>query len=228
MDGIERSASAWDAEYRSGRYRDDPPVEFTWAILAAARTSAVTHGLYVGCGNGRNYLSLVDGGLDLLGLDISRVAIRQLTARAPGRRRRLICGDLTALPAGDCYPLVIGVQVFQHGDRAVSHAHIRAAQARLAPGGLFCLRVNAIGTDIWPAHDVTEQDGVDGMTVVYLEGPKRGLTIHIFSGDELRSLFAPGFEPVLPLKLDRQPRTPPRPGSWMQWEGIWKREKAPA
>jgi len=48
------------------------------------------------------------------------------------------------------------------------HAHIRAAQARVAGGGLFCLRVNATGTDIWPEHGMTERHPDGGLTVRYL------------------------------------------------------------
>jgi hypothetical protein len=94
------TAAAWDTEYRAGRYRDEPPVTFTQDILAAARETGPDRGLYIGCGNGRNYLPLVAAGLDLTGLDISAAAIAQLASRAPGRRDRLIRGDLTALPAG--------------------------------------------------------------------------------------------------------------------------------
>ena len=47
------------------------------------RQRGLRHGLYVGCGNGRNLLPLLDAGLDLTGLDISRQAIAQL--RAGGR-----------------------------------------------------------------------------------------------------------------------------------------------
>ena len=166
-------AAAWDAEYSAGRYQDDPPVGFTRDILAAARQAGVARGLYVGCGNGRNYLPLVAGGLDLTGLDISAAAITQLAARAPGHRDRLTCGDLTALPPGAAWPLVIGIQVFQHGDRATAHAHIRAAQQRATPGGLFCLRVNATGTDIWPGHEVTEHDPNGGLTVRYQPDPNK-------------------------------------------------------
>jgi len=82
-------AAAWDAEYAAGRYTDEQPVAFTSDILAAARPAGATRGLYIGCGNGRNYLPLVAGGLDLTGLDISAAAIAQLTARAPDRRRRV-------------------------------------------------------------------------------------------------------------------------------------------
>jgi SAM-dependent methyltransferase len=106
-------ASAWEAEYCAGRYRSEPPVAFTGDILAAARASRLTRGLYIGCGNGRNYLPLVAGGLDLTGLDISATALAQLAARRPGRRLDLICGDLSALPSARTYPLVIGIQVFQ-------------------------------------------------------------------------------------------------------------------
>ena len=49
---------------------------------ANASTRAGT-GLYIGCGNGRNYLPLVDAGLNLLGLDVSAEAIKRLSERRP-------------------------------------------------------------------------------------------------------------------------------------------------
>jgi SAM-dependent methyltransferase len=218
------TVTAWDAEYNAGRYRDEPPVAFTGDILAAARQVCVSHGLYIGCGNGRNYLPLVAAGLDLTGLDVSAAAIEQLAAQAPDRRGRLVRGDLGALPPEAVWPLVIGIQVFQHGDRAAAHAHIRAAQRRVTPGGLFCLRVNAIGTDIWPDHEVIEHHPDDGFTVLYLAGPKRGLLIHFFCAAELDAVFAGGFRPVLPTRLHSTRRTPPQPGQWSQWEAIWQRD----
>jgi hypothetical protein len=222
-EGTGRTAAAWDSEYAAGRYRDEPPVAFVGDILAAADLAGATRGIYVGCGNGRNYLPLVAGGLDLTGLDISAHAIADLAARAPDRRDRLVRGDLTALPHRVTYPLVIGIQVFQHGDRAGAHANIRAAQRLVSPGGLFCLRVNATRTDVWPAHEVTEHDGLDGgFTVRYLEGAKHGLLVHFFSAGELRALFpAPRFRPVLPLRLNSTSREPQAPGQWSQWEAIW-------
>jgi len=49
---------SWEAEYRAGRYTGEQPVTFTNDILTAARHAGITHGLYIGCGNGRNYLPL--------------------------------------------------------------------------------------------------------------------------------------------------------------------------
>jgi SAM-dependent methyltransferase len=217
------AAAAWDAEYDAGRYQDEPPVAFTGDIVAAARQACVSLGLYIGCGNGRNYLPLVAAGLDLTGLDVSATAIDQLAARFPDRRGRLVNGDLGALPPGAAWPLVIGIQVFQHGDRATTHAHIRAAQQRVTPDGLFCLRVNAIGTDVWPDHEVMEHHPDGGLTIRYLADSKRGLLIHFFCAAELDDLFAGDFTPVLPIRLHSTRRTPPQPGQWSQWEAIWQR-----
>jgi len=63
------TASRWDDEYRNQRYANEPPLPFVSRILDTLRAESDTGtGLYVGCGNGRNYLPLVDAGLDLFGL----------------------------------------------------------------------------------------------------------------------------------------------------------------
>jgi hypothetical protein len=214
-------AASWDREYAGSRYRDEPPVAFVTDILAAARRAGLASGLYIGCGNGRNYEPLVRGGLDLTGLDISDVALRQLSARMPERRGSLVHGDLSALPGQARYGIVVGIQVFQHGDTEAAHAHLRAAQARVAVGGLMAVRVNAAGTDIAFAHQVTGRND-DGLTIRYLDGPKAGLEIHFFGEAELRGLFATGFEPVMPLRAQITRRQPPEIGQWTQWEGIWR------
>jgi SAM-dependent methyltransferase len=217
----DHQATSWDKEYAGGRYRDEPPVAFVADILAAARRAGLTSGLYIGCGNGRNYEPLVRGGLDLTGLDISDVALRQLSARMPERRGSLVRGDLSALPEGTRYGVVIGIQVFQHGHAEAAHAHLAAARARVAPDGLMAVRVNAAGTDIAFAHRVTGRND-DGVTIRYLDGPKAGLEIHFFGEAELRGLFAIGFEPVLPPRAQVTWRQPPEAGQWTQWEGIWR------
>lgn len=219
---VPRAASdAWN-EDRRGRYVDDPPVTFVDDILLAASREGVTTGLYVGCGNGRNLMPLLSGGIDVLGLDVSDEAISQLAQRRPDHSDRFWHGDLESLPTGRTWPLVIGIQVFQHGDRERAHRHVRAAQQRVEPGGLLCMRVNATGTDVWPAHEVTERHPDRGFTVRYTAGPKSGLSIHFFSADELHQLFE-GWPALLPVRADSTRRTPPAPGQWTQWEAIWRR-----
>jgi len=74
------------------------------------------------------------------------------------------------------------------------------------PGGLLCLRVNAAATDVWPRHQVIEHHPDGSFTVRYLAGPKQGLSIHFVTRAELGALFAAGFTPVLPPRLQQTRR----------------------
>jgi SAM-dependent methyltransferase len=215
-------ATAWDAEYAAGRYATAAPDGFVTDIIAAAATHRVSHGLYIGCGNGRNLIPLLDAGLDLTGLDISREAITQLRARRPALAGRLIVGDLAVLPRSVRYDLVIGIQVFQHGRREQAARHLAAAAALVRPGGLFCVRVNAAETDLEYDHDRFEEDSHGGYSVRYRAGPKTGLDIHFFSAAELASLVPRSFTEVLPMRRHSTPRDPPRRGQWSQCEAIWQ------
>lgn len=217
------AAACWDAEYASGRYRDEPPAGFALGVIEAARSARLSRGLYIGCGNGRNFVPMTEAGLDLVGLDISVTAITQLRQRGPGAAR-LVVGDLGAIRPTARFELVIGIQVFQHGRRGQAHRHLAAAAAHVAPGGLLCVRVNAAATDIRHDHERTETAGDGGFTVRYLSGPKAGLDVHFFTAGELEGCVGDGFSPVLPLRLDRTPHHPPALGHWSQWEGIWQRD----
>lgn len=215
--------SRWDDEYRKGRYEGEPPVAFVRDIIDAARVHRppTDVGLYVGCGNGRNFVPLLDAGLDLVGIDVSRSAVEQLSARLPGRTAQLIHGDISVLPQGSTFGTVIGIQVFQHGTESEAHAHVRAAIDLAAPGGLFCVRVNAVGTVIEHAHTVLTEGHGSGLTIRYDEGPKRDLAIHFFARDELERL-TDRLVPILPLRISRTLRQRPSTGHWDQWEGIWQ------
>lgn len=220
----EIAARAWDAEYASGRYEGEPAVRFSDDIVAAAKDAGIGSGLYIGCGNGRNYIPLTEAGLDLTGLDISATAITQLAGRLPGRRDRLVTGDLSALPAGQRFPLVVAIQVLQHGTRAQAHALLAAALAVVAPGGLFAVRVNAAGTDVHHRHEVTERDANGSFSVRYTDGPKAGMTVHFWAARELDSaVTAAGFDPVLLLRPQATWRADRASGLWLQWEGIYRR-----
>ncbi len=220
-----RTADVWDKEYAAGRYSGEKPVPFIADILSTAQDHGTTRGLYLGCGNGRNFVPMITAGLELTGVDLSSVAIRQLSERLPAYAGRLYVGDISVLPRGSSYPLIIGIQVFQHGDRATCHQNIRKAQHLLEPDGLFCIRVNAIGSQYEYRNEVIET-GEDGSeTIRYLAGPKAGLLIHFFSRSELTGVFGSEFREILPLLRSTMQRDPPSAGHWDQWEAIWQRTK---
>ncbi|WP_345679918.1 hypothetical protein [Yinghuangia aomiensis] len=153
---------------------------------------------------------------DCLGGAQSAVGLAELANRAPERAGLLLHGSLDTLPDDTAYPVVVGIQVFQHGTRDQARGILAAALRRVAPGGLFCVRVNAVGTDIVRAHDVIGEHDDGSLTVRYRAGghraDKAGLAVHFYSETELAELPA-DCEPVLPIRLTRRERPRSRAGA---------------
>ena len=219
------ASSLWDAEYRKGRYSEEPPVPFVDRIIATLEADPAwqSRGLYVGCGNGRNFLPLVESGLELHGLDLSGESLRQLEARHPTLSTSLIRADFRDFHSPRQFGYLIAIQAFQHGTCADVAAYFAKVKSLLAPGGLFFLRVNAVSTQIHLPHTVIEANELGGVTILYESGPKDGLPIHFYTRDELLELTRYDFDVVAELREDVTLRTPPETGYWVQWEGIWRR-----
>jgi len=110
------TAKRWNDEYRQGRYVAEPPLPFVNQILGTLqeRQPAFTSvGLYVGCGNGRNYLPLVDAGLRLSGLDISPESLKHLAEQRPALAASLLCEDFRHFQSEVPLAYLIAIQVFQ-------------------------------------------------------------------------------------------------------------------
>ena len=218
------TAARWDDEYRRGRYADAPPIPFVAQILAVLqRRRAVGAGLYVGCGNGRNYLALVEAGLTLYGLDLSAQALQMLATRQPTLAPYLICGDFRRFQCPRPISYLIAIQVFQHGSMADVTTYFERVRALLPPGGLFFLRVNSVATQILHVHSIVERTALGGITIRYHEGPKRDLPVHFYSREELEALASGAFRPIAEPHEDFTRRVAPQTGSWAQWEMIWER-----
>lgn len=221
----ELTAERWDEEYRRGRYAEEPPVAFVTTILDTLRARPdvrAREGLYVGCGNGRNFLPLVDAGLLLHGLDVSSEALRQLAGRRADLTPRLHHGDFGAFTPPAPLAYLVAIQVLQHGRRAdAARAFARVADL-LPPGGLFFLRVNSASTEVYHRHAVIERHH-DGFTVEYQDGPKHGMAIHFYGPRELASLTAGAFRAVRAPAEQLTRRAPPKIGAWSQWEAVYER-----
>ena len=219
-------AARWDAEYRAGRYADEPPLPFVATIvetLEADSDARAGTGLYVGCGNGRNYLPLIDAGLDLLGLDVSPEALGQIAARRPDLARRLVHADFRELGDAGAFAYLIALQVFQHGDDGDAAGYFERAARLLRPGGLLFVRVNSASTEVYHRHRVVERHPLGGFTVRYEEGPKRDLLVHFYSDAELRHRASGDFDLIAEPREDVIHRAAPKTGSWAQWEMICRR-----
>lgn len=148
-------STRWDTEYRAGRYSADPPLSFVQTILSTLRghgSVSAGRGLYVGCGNGRNYLPLVDVGLNLYGLDLSREALGQLARQRPAHAARLICADFHDFQSTAAFDYLVAIQVFQHGGEARVSAYWDRVATLVRPGGLFFLRVNSVAMEVYHGH----------------------------------------------------------------------------
>ena len=170
--GRDLASRRWDAEYERGRYAGEPPVKSTETILEAVAGSAGLsggRGLYVGCGNGRNFARLVCRGLNLTGIDPSPAAIGQLAARCPSAAGRLKCTDMESFEPGARFDYLVAIQVFQHGDAASAARNFERASRLLRPGGALFLRVNSASTDVYFGHRVKETTAGGSSTVRYLE-----------------------------------------------------------
>jgi len=219
-------AARWDAEYRQGRYAAEPPLPFVGQILAMLQEHQEAFegaGLYVGCGNGRNYLPLVDAGLQLYGLDLSPEALKHLTEQRSTLAPYLICEDFRHFQNAIPFSYLIAIQVFQHGNTADAATYFSKAAALLRPGGLFFLRVNSTTTRIYHAHTIVERNEQGGFTIQYQEGPKRGLHVHFYARDELYGLTQETFRVISEPHEDVIQRMPPKTGTWSQWEMVCER-----
>ena len=221
----ERGA-VWDDEYRRGRYQSEPPIPFAGRVVDILRGRSEImegKGLYVGCGNGRNYVPLADAGLDVIGLDSSEEALRQLRTGHPRLAPKLVQANFLDFHAERLFDYMVAIQVFQHGTEETVRSMFAHAATLLRDGGLLFVRVNSASTDVYHAHDVIERNDEGGFTVRYHEGPKAGLAVHFLALGELEDMLAQRFAVLVPATEEKIPREAPERGSWAQWEGVWTR-----
>ena len=138
-------SQSWDSSYLKGRYNSEPALNFTTDIvkeLKVYQNLMNGRGLYVGCGNGRNYGKLMEFGLNLIGLDISSVALDKLSKKFPQYANLLHHGDFLryqqfqdAPSHANMFQYVIAIQVFQHGNMDRVERYFKKASMLLESGG---------------------------------------------------------------------------------------------
>jgi SAM-dependent methyltransferase len=174
------AATAWDEQYttRSSYWRG--PYDIT-PITERIRPGASI--LDVGCGSGRYLIPLERAGFDVLGVDISGVALRTLS-----RFLQLVQADLKCLPlACSSFDAVTCFGVLQHLSYDERKAAARELFRVLKPRGLAYVEV--IGD-----MDMRYNCGEEVETGTFVRG---GIPNHHFSSGELSTLLeAVGFTTV--------------------------------
>lgn len=212
----------WDRAYQQGKYDHEAPIPLTQDIIVTVSERGLKDkpGFYPGCGNGRNFVPLLDAGLKLEGNDVSPVAVKQLKQRQP--KANVEVGDFLTHIAEAPYAYLLSIQLFQHGDRKTVRHLFDKAYELLQPGGLFVLRVNSIHTQIVQQYDLVEHSPEGGFTVQYHTGQKTGLHVHFYSAEELHNLTKLSYNIVLPLREEFMPRDD---GTyWVQWETMLEKK----
>lgn len=211
----------WDMGYAEGKYVFEGPVGFTSDIINFTREHLPpdARGLYVGCGNGRNFVPMVEAGLDIDGIDLSPEGIDQIRQKLPADfKGRLEVGDFHDLQGQWDY--LAAMQVFQFGDSSKSKAHFARAAQLIRPGGYLFLRAPSVATNIDLPHELLEGKEAGPRTVKY----SHANIYHYFDEQELSDLAATNdFQIVVPAREERIVRESPRSGHWDYLDTIWQR-----
>ena len=214
----------WNNQYNHGKYTNESPIEFVSDILDSLKTNGLDRelGLYLGCGNGRNYIPLRNKNLNIFGIDISQSAISTLVDLYPKYAQDLQCTSITNFETNDKFAYIIAIQVMQHGDTRMINSYFDKINELLENNGMLFIRVNSISTEIYHKHTIIENK--DGLTVQYNKGPKQDLLIHFFTKSELERYITSRGMIVQYIHEVSIKRKPPKTGSWYQWELVCKKQ----
>ena len=226
MNVTSRVKDSWNAVYQTrDKYKGESPIPFTRTIVSTLEKQGILKGkgLYIGCGNGRNFISLAEQGLDLAGLDISDTALKEISNFKPELSDKLVVGSFSDYHSNELFDYVIAIQVFQHGNYEEVRKNFLKVVEVLKPSGLFFLRNRSTGLAINEKYKLVERTPEGGFTIKYLSGSKRGLEIHFLSEEELDELVSIGLKPIIPPYQVKTVRKSPKQGETVHWEGIWKK-----
>jgi SAM-dependent methyltransferase len=184
------NSQPWDEIFRREGRVFDSPAPVVHHVADVLQEHGCRRVVDLGCGSGRHTVFLAQRGFDVIGIDSSPAAL-SLSREWLGHealRARLAMADMRRplpLPSRIC-DSVISTQVIHHALLATVRGTAREINRILRPGGILFLSVPS-RTD--PEDAFAE---VEPGTFVPTSGKEAGLPHHIFSAEELVSLF-PGY-----------------------------------
>jgi len=143
----------WNERYASGEPLpwDTGTPDPTLIEMVESRAISPGRTLEVGCGTGTNAIYLAEHGFDVVGVDVSPLAVEKARAKAEGRAR-FETGDFLSAPApGGPFQFVFDRGCFHVFDDAAAQARFAAnVAAQLVEGGLW---LSLIGSTEGPPRD---------------------------------------------------------------------------
>jgi ubiquinone/menaquinone biosynthesis C-methylase UbiE len=137
--------------------------------------------LELGCGDGKTAIAMVETGLNVVGLDLSRTALTTLKKRTDSNNLSLIQGDAIELPFKDgSFDSVAAVHFIDHFLSSYRHELVREIDRVLATGGFIIGR-------FFSTEDMRFGNGRQIEPNTFLR--KNGIFNHYFTEDEILDLF---------------------------------------
>lgn len=187
--------SVWERRYSKLKQLPEwlkKPVPFVVEALDAFKRHKFRDVLDLGCGVGRHCIYLAENGFDMVGLDVSRSALR--TAKEWIRQKRLtnvsfVLGSMIDLPLGDCrFDAVISVSVLHHAMKEQIMKAVDEIHRVLRRNGLFLTNLVSVEDYRYGMGEEVEAD-----TFMVLEDFEDGRfeeLHHFFTRDEVVQLLA--------------------------------------
>jgi SAM-dependent methyltransferase len=144
---------SWNESYASGEPLpwDTGTPDALLVEMIESRAIAPGRTLEIGCGTGTNAIFLAQHGFDVLGVDISELAVDKARAKAQGRCRFEVVDFLAAAPAGGPFQFVFDRGCFHVFDDEGERARFaQKVAAELVEHGLW---LSLIGSTEGPPRD---------------------------------------------------------------------------
>jgi len=178
---------AWEHMYARGQFLREPIHGEMTNIAKRLETRGVKRVLDLGCGSGRHTVFLAKMGFDVFGLDLAPTGLSETIQQLAeaGLTAHVTLSDIQRLPYDDgFFDAIISVQVIHHNRIRDIEETISEMWRVLKPGGLVWVTV-----PVPQGHPTKRGVEVEPRTFVPLEGFEKGLPHHLFSGEELRTVF---------------------------------------
>jgi SAM-dependent methyltransferase len=186
------NGKTWDDVLGCG-YKLETPDSHVTELVPFFKAAGVDRVLDLGCGLGRHFRHLGTHGFRIVGIDISKKAVKSAQLASP-RKGCLLRADMACLPfKTNAFDVVISWRVVHLARRGAILQTISEIKRILKPGGFFYCSLRSTANTL---YEIGRQTGteIEPNTFMMGGGSLEGLIYHFFSAEEARQLLSEGME----------------------------------